>query len=152
MRVIYGISATFASALILFVSATSVADDAPLPDDLKVVTPGSDVQENYRRWSGAWRGTWGSELDHILVVEQVTASGDASVVYAWGDSSSWRIERGWIRAKGKISGNELELDRFRNSAEVEYTLEGPNSISGDYWRKSRLTEGTFHRYALPSAD
>jgi len=137
------------AGLAITVSNGTLAADAPLPEDVKIVRPAEDVPDSLRRFSGVWKGKWAGEMDHVLVVEAVLASGKASIVYAWGDSSRWKITRGWTRTTATISGDKIDVDRFRNGAEVTYKLEGADALSGDYWRSGHLTEGTFTRTTLP---
>lgn len=137
------------TGLAIVVSGVALAADAPLPEDVKIVRPAEGVPDSLRRFSGAWKGKWAGEMDHVLVVEEVEASGKASVVYAWGDSSRWNITRGWTRTTATISGDKIDVERFRNGAEVSYQFEGPDTLSGEYWRRGQLTEGTFTRTTLP---
>lgn len=139
----------FTAGLAIAVTDVALAADAPLPDDVSIVPPAENVPDALRRFSGAWIGKWAEEMDHVLVVEEVQASGKATIVYAWGDSSRWKITRGWTRTTATISGDGIDVDRFRNGAEVDYKLEDPDTLSGDYWRRGYLTEGTFTRTALP---
>jgi len=125
------------------------AADAALPDDVRIVPPAADVPADLRRFSGVWRGLWGGVMDHVLIVEQIAPSGEATLVYAWGDAPKWNIVRGWSRVEATIEGDEIDVDRFPNGAEADYTLEGPDSLSGDYWRRGYLTEGTFTRTSWP---
>ena len=63
----------------------------PLPDDVRVVAPATDVPQELARFSGAWSGAWRDKggVDtqcNTLVIEQVHANGFLRVVYSVGAS------------------------------------------------------------------
>ena len=60
----------------------------PLPTQLEIKPPAADVPSPIARFHGAWVGTWGDDLRHVLVVESVTPDGQAAVVFANADSPS----------------------------------------------------------------
>jgi hypothetical protein len=83
---------------VLFVALPRVAaaldcqGTMPLPDDVRVVPPATDVPQALARFSGAWSGAWrdtaGVETQcNTLVVEEVHANGFLRVVYSVGASS-----------------------------------------------------------------
>lgn len=78
-----------------------------LPSDAAVTaSAGSAVSE---RFSGAWVGSWGDTLRHILVVERVSDQGEASVIYAVGDLAAAGIVRSWKRYKATVTGDALTI-------------------------------------------
>lgn len=74
----------------------------PMPGDLRVVVPSSDVPADRAALSGVWVGKWDNILDTGLAVEEIAASGSIRAVYAWGVASAWNINQpGWTRAPGE---------------------------------------------------
>lgn len=76
----------------------------PLPDDVRLVPPTSDVPAEIARFAGAWSGGWtdpkGIEAQcQMLVVEEVFANGYARSIYSVGASANlgsgvpgvWRV-------------------------------------------------------------
>src|ERR1700738_1034231 len=57
------------------VAADMLVDDVPIPADVRVEVP-LNVPETLSRFSGAWVGSWGDQLHHILIVENISASGE----------------------------------------------------------------------------
>jgi pimeloyl-ACP methyl ester carboxylesterase len=100
-------------ALAFFASALSPAaaevlvDGVPLPSDVTATVNADPQPDVHKRLSGAWVGSWGDTLKHILVVERISDSGEASVVYAVGDLASAGIKRSWNRYKASVSGDTL---------------------------------------------
>ena len=68
------------------VSATSQSK-VPLPDDIRIVPPGSEVPREQAAFSGKWFGIWGGvdvkhgSREHILIVERLTTESPAVVAY-----------------------------------------------------------------------
>jgi|SRR5579872_2765683 len=83
-------------------------DDVPIPIDLHVSIP-TETPENLMRFSGAWVGSWGTNLHHILIVEKIETSGEARVVYALGDNLANNIKRVWRRLDATVSGDNLKI-------------------------------------------
>ena len=78
--------------LLLWMSITGIAfakSTAPLPPILDITKPGAEVSANLQPFSGVWEGSWSgdSKLDHILVVEKMTAT-SAEVIYSIGALAS----------------------------------------------------------------
>lgn len=83
-------------------AAETLVDGVPLPSDAAVA---ESTDPSSRRFSGAWVGSWGDTLKHILVVERISDGGEADVIYAVGDLASAGIVRSWHRYKGTLSGD-----------------------------------------------
>jgi tetratricopeptide (TPR) repeat protein len=91
----------------------------PLPDDLRIESPATDLPPAIKEFSGAWEGTWrmnaigpgGSlrfekaRLKVILVVEKVWDQG-ATVVFAGGDCPGFRDSKKWGRYQARISSDD----------------------------------------------
>lgn len=87
--------------------AEVLVDGVPLPSDAAVTeSTGSGAA---KLLSGAWVGSWGDTLKHILVVERISDRGEASVIYAVGDLASAGIVRSWKRYKATVAGDTLTI-------------------------------------------
>jgi len=129
----------FATILVLISTATARAGDVPLPADAAVTPPEAGVPANAAAFSGRWgNGRWDGNLDNILVVEKIQSSGDAQVVYAWGDYAPWHIKAGWVRHVAKIEGSvlhfalALDADPSKVWANVAYELKSDGTLAGTY--------------------
>ena len=99
----------FCGLILTSASAEVVVDGVPLPSDVTVnenAGPNSDV---HRLFSGAWVGSWGDTLKHILVVERISDQGEASVIYAVGDLATAGRVRSWKRYNATLSGDTLTI-------------------------------------------
>jgi dienelactone hydrolase len=128
--------------------AQSVANDpeaiVPLPDKLEVTAPAANVPAEVARFHGAWVGTWGDEVRHILIVERVQPDGRANIVFAVGDSATYGITREWWRSEAKIANGILTIMGFRT---LRYAFDGPDRLFQTSTLKSgRVTSGTLARY------
>jgi hypothetical protein len=66
-----------------------------LPPDVRIGAPGPEVLAPIAAFSGVWAGgAWDGVLPHALIVEQVSATGDTSVISSWGDAPDWQMARG----------------------------------------------------------
>ena len=79
--------------------------ETPLPADVRLMAPGSEVPEAFARFAGAWTGQWedSGELCHTLVVEEVLANGYARVLSSMGTSVTLSLQLpGFQRVTGRI--------------------------------------------------
>lgn len=100
----------------------------PLPANVAIVPPATDVPPGEQAFSGRWRGYWDGYIEHTLVVERVTTDG-ADIVYAFGAFSN--IAAGWSRHHGVWDGGALSVVMPR-PATVTYRLEPDGSIAATY--------------------
>jgi hypothetical protein len=103
-----------------------------LPAHTKVIPPSSDVPRSIATFSGVWKGRWGDILPSILVVENIAASGDARVIYAWGGNVSLKIRSGSLEASASIKNGVLvfgQNPRFE-FVKVTDTLIGRRHFNG----------------------
>jgi hypothetical protein len=98
-------------ALLLAMSLTVTTyakSTAPLPPILDIEKPSAEVSANLQPFSGMWEGSWSgaSKLDHILVVEKMTAT-TAEVIYSIGalESSPPR----YLRSKATLNDSKRLL-------------------------------------------
>lgn len=126
-------------------SGATSSDSPPLPFEMKVTAPASDLRRDVAGFSGKWVGLWESTLQSILVVERI--EGDkATAIYSWGVSPSWGINRaGFVRFNGTIENGVLH-GRLPNGAEVAFRI-GPElgSLAGQYVRQGNVVSGFFRR-------
>ena len=125
----------------LLLSALDVAvarecrEEAPLPADIALVTPGSDVPRAVGDFAGAWMGAWKNRqnveiLCSVLVVEEVLPGGYARVVYSHGTYPAGQAyQPKFYRATGRVADGIL---RFRLVAgdrpEFTYRLDGQELV------------------------
>jgi hypothetical protein len=95
----------------------------PVPADVNVQTPGSDIPVELAALSGAWLGEWSSSRrTHLLVVEEITSPEKARVVYSNGAASfSSKPEGKWVRLTARFEGGGLILKR-KGGGEIVYRL------------------------------
>src|SRR5687767_5506405 len=66
-----------------------------LPSDVRIEPPGPEVPTSAGAFAGVWAGgAWDGILPHVLVVEQVSATGEAAVISSWGDAPDWQMTHG----------------------------------------------------------
>jgi len=123
------------------VAADMLVDDVPIPADARIEVP-LDVSETLSRFSGAWVGSWGDRLHHIFIVEDISASGEARVVYAVGNNG---VKGGWRRLEAAVSGNTLTIDDTFNAT---YVLTPADSLRATYRRGDAVGQATLSRIAL----
>lgn len=105
----------------------------PMPPDLRIVPPSSDVSPERAAFSGIWIGRWDNVLDTGLAVEEITPP-RVSAIYAWGVAPSWNINRaGWVRARrAEFVGADLRVTtdlfpltyRMRGDGRLDAVLHG----------------------------
>jgi pimeloyl-ACP methyl ester carboxylesterase len=114
--------------------AEVLVDGVPLPSDAAVTEHAGPHSDVARRFSGAWVGSWGDTLKHILVVERISDQGEASVIYAVGDLASAGIVRSWKRYKATVSGDTLTIS---SGFTVTYTAVG-NTLRAGFERSNNI--------------
>jgi hypothetical protein len=87
----------------------------PLPANVRLIAPGTEVPEAFARFAGARIGAWVDQkglevLCHTLVVEEVLANGYARVIYSIGTYAGWNIRQpNFWRATGRIIDGVLRF-------------------------------------------
>jgi len=109
--------------------AISAGGQTPLPDTISIEPPASTVSAQAAAFSGAWFGTWDSELPTALIVESVSSNGIARVIYSWGDSAIFKA--GWAGKTGHISNDNLQLTT-KNGPQINFTFEPNGTLLGRY--------------------
>jgi dienelactone hydrolase len=110
-----------------------------LPPDVRIAPPGPEVSAPAAAFSGVWvGGAWDGILPHVLIVEQVSAAGDATVISSWGDAPDWQMTRGFTRVQGRIDQGRLLPEYPRRGARAEYVIEAHGALQGTYTRGSAV--------------
>ena len=125
---------------------TSERSTTPLPDDVRIVTPGPEVPADEAAFSGKWigelKGKWRGivegTLTHTLVVEEFRHESLASpttaiVVFAWGTVSQWGLSPGWHRLRATFERGMLRLT-LPSGARVTYQMSADGTLNGTYER------------------
>jgi hypothetical protein len=88
----------------------------PLPPDLEIIPPTSDVAPSLARFSGTWSGDnrWnGDGRQGVIVIEAIASSGLAMVVYAYGPPNPHTYNQDparWHRATGTIDRDTISFE------------------------------------------
>lgn len=131
------------TAIVLHLLFSGTFTQAPLPADIAIHSPSSDVRAQAAGFSGAWLGAWDHELAGALVVENISPDGKAHVIYSWGNSPWFRA--GWVRETGSISNDDLRLEGNQGIA-IDYTLKADGTLAGRYQMGSMPPSfATMHR-------
>jgi len=119
---------------------------APLPERVEIVPPGPEAAPQAAVYSGQWAGTWGTTLQHILVVERVEGR-NVALLYCWGTNAATR-DPGCARETGTVGEDGVLRASLRNGAQVSYRADAEGrSVRGEFLRNGRFTFGTFNRVA-----
>ena len=129
-----GAIAILATALLVATAhARDCVRETPLPADVKLTSPGTNVPDDRARFAGAWTGVWDGDVCSALVVEEVFANGVARVVYSRGTSEALNIRQpGYWRATGRIADGVLRFKLptvVRPDFEYRYRSDG-DTLSG----------------------
>ncbi len=123
-------------------------DGVPLPADVSPMSPADSVSP----FAGTWIGTWDGSLKTILIVEKLTDSGKAEVVYAVADSPQARFKRAWFRYEAEIVGNLLTMFGERLTVKFELSPTGRlKAVLGDGYGFGVLTRQSFDSISEPQA-
>jgi hypothetical protein len=90
----------------------------------------SSTPPAYARFIGKWGGNWESGLPSNLIVESVTASGEARGIYAWGTSPVVPAS-GAIKFRAKIQGEKLSWGDPVNGIGFEFTMQSDGKLRGE---------------------
>ena len=123
-----------AAAVVPAHAQVRIIDNVPIPLDAKVTHPGYRVPPSSGPFPGVWTGTWGGQLDHILIVERIEPGGKAHIIYAWGNNKRLGISSGWRRLTGRIEGLKLHVTA---DFKVTYRLVSSQTIDARWTRGER---------------
>jgi pimeloyl-ACP methyl ester carboxylesterase len=128
------------------VAADMLVDDVPIPADVRVEVP-LNVPETLSRFSGAWVGSCGDQLHHILIVENISTSGEARVVYAVGNNEAVGVKGQWRRHEATVSGKMLTIT-IADTFNMTYVLTPADSLRARYRRGDIVAQATLSRVAF----
>lgn len=116
----------------------NTAPELPMPADLKIVSPSSELEPSLAAYSGIWEGWWDGGLFARLIVESLDASW-AQVVYVF-DSSPGNFKAGWSRVKSRVlKGGKLQWT-FQNGNHFSFEMaEDRKSIRGESFNEKTQT-------------
>jgi dienelactone hydrolase len=124
-----------------------------LPPEVRIEPPGPEVPAPVAAFSGVWAGgAWDGILPHVLIVEQVSAMGDASVISSWGDAPDWQMTRGYTRVQGRIDHGRLLLVYPSRGARAEYVIDAQGALQGTYTRGNAVGKIVLTRTTLDHLD
>jgi hypothetical protein len=94
-------------------AAKECARETPLPAEVHLIAPGSELPEGVARFAGIWSGEAVAErggLCTTLVVEEVLANGYARVIVSVGTSATLDEPLPWfLRATGRVVDGDLQV-------------------------------------------
>jgi len=91
------------SLTILLTSQFCLSIDVPLPENIKIIPPSSEVPKEIAAFSGTWEGNWEGKLDAKLIVEEIN-SNQAKIIYSRGDAApGWNVKKGYERVSAKVT-------------------------------------------------
>jgi len=68
--------------LLGFCGPVLAAESVPLPPNVDIVKPGSDVSPEHAMFSGKWSGSWDNNCQVVIVVESIDNLGRARIIFA----------------------------------------------------------------------
>ncbi|MEM7546011.1 MAG: alpha/beta hydrolase [Pseudomonadota bacterium] len=95
-----------------------IIGDVPLPGTLPI------IERTSSPFAGLWSGRWGGVLPHILIVPHVTATGEATVIYATGGNADQGFAGNWSEIKGHVSEGTLRIATEKMTAEYHMSTTG----------------------------
>ncbi len=111
-----------------------------LPNDVRIITLGSDVSRDLKSFSGKWSGVADGILDNILVVEKINNDLEADVVYSWGVAYQWGVSKpGWQRYKAKFQNQTLTIVDEKQKVKITYALNSDKTLSSTYERPGAIS-------------
>lgn len=152
-----GSSKLFRSGLWLFVLLIGLAVtpqafaygdcDDPLPADLVINQPGSDVPSKLAEWSGVWHGKWGGSLCSSLAIDFVDADGRIRFVYTWGKGPKHMpFDPGFTVGKGRIEDGSFG---FGSRTTLKFVMTENGEIAGEHYT-GRTTRITMKKIKFPN--
>jgi dienelactone hydrolase len=137
--------------------ATLAYAQCPLPQDVQIVALGVNVPVHAAAFSGVWAGgAWDGILPHVLIVENVSATGEAQVIYSYADAPDWNTKAGFSRVQGRIENGRLTFTLRNGKARVEYVIGARGDLNGTYTlgrtvSKVFLTKSTLEKLGSPAS-
>lgn len=102
----------------------------PLPEGTRVVAPGTEVPAPFADFSGTWGGYWDGRMASMLVVERISATGDAQGVYLWGAVPEWNARAGSTKFTAKIADGTLSWVAPDRTTKFEFSRTQDGTLRG----------------------
>lgn len=129
--------------------ATLAHAQFPLPQDVQIVAPGVNIPVQAAAFSGVWAGgAWDGFLPHVLIVENVSAAGEASVIYSYLDAPEWNTKAAFSRVQGRIENGRLTFTLINSGASIEYVIGAGGALNGTYTRGSNVSKVSLTKTTL----
>lgn len=77
------------------------AAEPPLPNDINIIPPSSDLPKEIGAFSGKWVGEWNTGISSILIIEEINEK-EAKVIYSVGDYPRGKIKGNYRRYTAKV--------------------------------------------------
>lgn len=109
----------------------SQAAEPPLPNDINIIPPSSDLPKEIGAFSGKWVGEWNNGISSILIIEEINEK-EAKVIYSVGDHPRWNIKAHYKRYTAKVSSTAKARIEFISAEGAAYIFEmkDPNNLEG----------------------
>jgi len=129
------ILALFVCLLLIFVSRITdagekilVNEKLPLPDDLMITSPGTDVSKEIAAFSGVWEGkenNYGAKI--FLVVEEINSQ-EAKAIYCRGEVAAAHMPATCERYKAIVTPEGQQIE-FGPNEKYRYTFIMENNLN-----------------------
>lgn len=117
--------------------------------------PGLDVEEfksernapaDHQHFVGFYRGKWANQVDHVLIVDSISANGSVTAFSAWGRFPKWGFEepRCW-QTSGVLRNGVLSL-AIPHGGESRYALSETGWTAGEFQYGNVVKIGVFQRF------
>ncbi|MDP1613641.1 MAG: hypothetical protein Q8M11_21485 [Sulfuritalea sp.] len=123
--------------------------EVPLPKDISITPPSSDLKKEIAAFSGKWVGNWSGVVEAIFIVEQIGPE-TAKVIYAVGDAPQWNVSARYWRFDAKVTPSDAaEIEFVTQSGAVFVVKSGGDQSTICMTRGSRngTETATFKRFA-----
>ena len=99
--------------LLLVVPTTGFSQDIPLPKDIVIKAPSSELAKEIAAFSGKWKGKWNDGVDFILVITEIDLE-KAEIIYASPDYPGLKIVAVCTYETAKVvSGKNIKIQFSR---------------------------------------
>jgi hypothetical protein len=121
----------------LVVLLTACAAALPVPTDVAIIPPGSDLAPELAAFSGTWEGLWEGQAPGRLIVERIDAT-SARIVIIWGT--------GYSRHKANVlPGGKIEFGGSGRPYFVFTMSKDRTSIGGEREHQGRINTTTMKK-------
>jgi imidazolonepropionase-like amidohydrolase len=116
----------------------------PLPRDLVITPPSTDIADDVAAFSGKWVGQWSQSLDHVLVVTKAEGR-KVTFVYSVGLDAANGIRPGFTIVNGEVDEAGV-LRGTLTGARLAYRFsEDRKTLTAEFVRPEFTTHGILRR-------